>query len=363
MALATGQFTIIDYNDALTLTGFIGSNRPRTQMFNQDNGTYTPDWSSTNLILTPSLFILGNAADIIANAAVQSILWYDISAGAETAIVTGGNYAVAGAKPCALTINANILAGLPGKTFMVKITYRDPSTGLDLIFKTSIDFSRVINGSGICDAIAWAPLGNVFKNGTVASLSAQCDLWRGSVIDSTLVTFQWFQQDPSITSGSGSLYDANAGAGWRKLSENAGNTINVTSNIMTVYPATVSGYAVFKCLIKDTDAASATYNTYFKDTLTFADQSDPIQASITSTGGSVFKNAVGSTTLACKLYRAGVEIDAAGSTYTYKWYQYDKDGVLNPNFGGAGVSFKTGKTLAVGDTDVTVKGTFLCEVS
>ena len=32
MSRAQGQFTIIDYNDALTLTGYIGSNHPKTQM-------------------------------------------------------------------------------------------------------------------------------------------------------------------------------------------------------------------------------------------------------------------------------------------------------------------------------------------
>ena len=363
MALATGQFTIIDYNDALSLTGFIGSNRPKTQMYNQDNGSYTPDWSTSNLVLTPSLFILGTATDIIATAAVTSILWFDVSAGTETAITTGGVYSVGTTGAKALTISGNILAGLPGKDIMCKIIYRDPSTNLDLTLKLSISLSRVVNGSGIADAISWSPNGNVFKNGTVASLIAQCDLWRGSVVDTTNVTYQWFVKDPSITSGSGSLYDANAGAGWRKLSEQANVNTGVTSYQMTVYPAAVPGYAVFKCLIKDTDAASATYNQYFIDTLTFADQSDPIQLTVTSTGGDVFKNGVGSTTLKAMLYRAGVEVDAAGSTYTYKWYRYDSSSVLDPNFGGAGISFKTGKTLAVGDADVSVKATFLVEVS
>ncbi len=36
MSKAQGQFTIIDYNDALTLTGYIGSNLAKTQMYNPD---------------------------------------------------------------------------------------------------------------------------------------------------------------------------------------------------------------------------------------------------------------------------------------------------------------------------------------
>ena len=47
MSKAQGQITIIDYNDALTLTGYIGSNLAKTQMFNPDNNTYSPDWTAT----------------------------------------------------------------------------------------------------------------------------------------------------------------------------------------------------------------------------------------------------------------------------------------------------------------------------
>ena len=63
MSKAQGQFTIIDYNDALTLTGYIGSNLAKTQMYNPDNGSYTPDWKTKNLVLTPSLYVIGTTAD------------------------------------------------------------------------------------------------------------------------------------------------------------------------------------------------------------------------------------------------------------------------------------------------------------
>ena len=71
MSKAQGQFTIVDYNDALTLTGYIGSNLAKTQMYNPDNGTYTPDWSSTNLVLTPSLYVIGTTTDQITSASVH----------------------------------------------------------------------------------------------------------------------------------------------------------------------------------------------------------------------------------------------------------------------------------------------------
>lgn len=357
MAVATGQITIIDYNDALTLTGFIQANKSKTQMFNPDNGTYNPDWTSGNMILTPSLFKLGSATDVITSAEVISIDWYDVTSGTEVAITNNATYAIGASKPKALTIKTNILAGLPGKDFMVKIVYRDPSTGLDLIYKTDISLSRVVNGSGIADGTVTALDGNIFKNGTVTNLRLLAELWRGSVIDTSLVTYAWFVMDPAVVT------DQGGGVGWRKLTEVAGVVTGTATNTLTVFPSAFTNIGVFKSTMKDTDAASTTYNTTFMDTITLIDQSDPIQVSVVSPGGDVFKNGVGSTVLTAKLFQSGVEIDAAGTKYTYKWYQYNSAGVLNANFGGAGVSFKTGKTLAVGDADVDVKATFVVEVN
>lgn len=355
MAIATGQISIIDYNDALTLTGFISSNHPKTQMYNPDNGAYNPNWASTNLVLTPSLYKLGTTTDIIAASEVTGVKWYE--AGSSTAITSTGNYSLSGTKSHILTIKSNLLAGLPAKDWICEVTYRDATTALDLVHKISISFSRVINGGGITDAIAYAPDGNVFKNGTVTSLKAQCDLWRGSVIDTTLVSYQWYQQDSSIST------DQGGGIGWRKLVETATVTTGVTSNTLVVFSAAVASFGTFKCIIKDTDSASNTYNQTFVDTVSFIDNSDPIQVSVLSSGGDVFKNGVGSTTLTARLFQAGNEIDSAGTKYTYRWYKYDKDGNLSTNFGGTGINYKSGKTLTVGDADVDVKATFSVEIS
>ena len=101
MSKAQGQFTIIDYNDALTLTGYIGSNLAKTQMYNPDNGSYTPDWKTKNLVLTPSLYVIGTTADQITTANVTSVKWY--VGDSNTAITAGSNYGLSGAKSVAIT--------------------------------------------------------------------------------------------------------------------------------------------------------------------------------------------------------------------------------------------------------------------
>ena len=357
MAIATGQFTIVDYNDALTLTGYISSSKAKTQMFNPDNNSYTPDWKTSPIVLTPSLFRLGTDADIITSTQVLEIKWFDVTDGEAVEIADSTDYAIGVTKPKALTIKGNILAGLPGKDYECHIKYKDPSSGLTLPYQMGISFARVVNGSGIADAICWAPEGNIFKNGNTSELTAACDFWRGSVVDTTDVSFQWYIQEPSATS------DQGAGIGWRKLTNQTNKFSGVTTTRLTVYAAAVEGFAVFKCLVTDTDSASPTYNQKFMDTLTIVDQSDPIQVSITSTGGNIFKNGLGQTTLSALLFQAGEEIDKAGTTYSYKWFKYKENGQLDQNFGGTGVGYKTGKTLTVGDSDVDIKATFRVEVS
>lgn len=353
--ICTSDYTISDFNDAISLSGYIGSNLAHTQIYSPDNGGYTPDWSTTNLVLTPQLFVTSTTDDVIATAAVQTVTWYKDSETSGNKITTGGDYALSGTKSHVLTVKNNVLAGLNNIKFICVISYHDATTDLDLTHKMDITFTRVSSGSGIADAICIAENGNLFKNNTIASLTATCDLWRGSTVDTTNVTYQWYIMDSSVTT------DQGAGRGWKKLTNTTGKYTGVTTREITVFPDAVPSVAVFKCLIKDTDSTSDTYNGTFYDTITFTDLSDPIQCTIVSTGGDTFVNGNGSTVLTARLFQAGAEIDSSGTKYTYKWYKYDKDSTLISGWGGS-TDYKTGKTLSVGSTDVDVKATFRVEV-
>ncbi|APZ82548.1 tail protein [Bacillus phage vB_BsuM-Goe3] len=352
MAVITGQISLIDYGDALTLTGFITANSPRIQQYSPADEKFTPDWTKTPLILTASLFKMGDSNDIIRDPEVQSINWYDAS-NAGTPLKTGGPYSVNNET---LTIKDNILSDKPAIDFICEVVYRDTDSMMDIPHKMSISFSRVSDGSSVASASAWLPNGNIFKNDRIPTLIAECDLWRSGKMDNTNVSFQWYNQDPTVTE------DQGGGAGWRKLtdSSNSGET-GYTTRQLTVPSSAVPSFEVYKCVITDTDSSSPTYNQTYQDTVTFLDQSDPVQVSITSTGGDVFKNGVGSTTLSAQVYQGGQEIDKEGEKYQYKWYKYNKEGVLDPDFGGS-KTYKEGKSLKVTSDDVDVKATFLCGI-
>ena len=360
--VSTGQFTIIDYNDALTLTGFISANNRTNQSYNPDNGAYIPDYTKTNLILTAQLFRAGSSTEILSNPAEASnitlIQWYDETTATPVPLANNTDYA--GVTTKALTIKTNVIsAASPGKNFSVAIKYRDPTTGLTLDYKAQINISLVANGTTIAFATAYTPSGNVFKNGTVTSLPIKAELWRGGVIDTTSVTYKWAIQDPSISTTATPGYDADFGIGWRKLTELANSSTGVTSNTVTIFNGLVTNFGVFQVAIKDTDGTSPTANTTFKANCTVLDQSDPIALIISSTGGDVFKNGTGSTTLSAELYQNGSMITNT-SGYTFKWYKYDNNGALVTGWGGTGIDYKTGKTISVGSADVDVKATFQC---
>lgn len=354
--ICTGDYTITDFNDGISLSAYISSNQPHSQIYNPDNDSYNPSWSSTNLVLTPQLFVTSSASDVITTAAVTDVSWYLNTESAGNKIVTGGAYTISGAKNHILTVSQNVLSGGSNIKYICVISYTDSTTGLSLKQKTDITFTLVRSGSGIATALAACPNGNIFKNDLVSSLTAECDLWRGSVVDITNLTYQWYMRDSSVVT------DQGGGIGWRKLTNTNNMYTGVTTRVMTLYPDAVPNIAVVKCIITDTDSTSGTYNTDFFDTLTFVDQSDPVQMSIVSTGGDTFVNGNGSTQLTARLFQNAAEIDSSGTDYTYKWYKYNKDGTLVTGWGGSGVNYKTGKTLTVASSDVDVKSTFRCEV-
>lgn len=338
MAKAQGQFTLIDLNDAVTLTGFISSNLSKTQMYNPDNGTYNPDWKTTsgNLVLTPSLFVRGSSEDVIASSAVQSVEWY--LGTATTPIESGGNYEI-NENTHALKVKANVMEGKPGVDFRCIVSYLDSTTDLVVAHAMVISFSRVVNGAGITALDVTTPNGNIFKNGSIGSLPVKAELWRGNIIDTDMVSYQWYKMDPSATT------DQGGGIGWAAIS-------GATSNTYTVNASDVDSYATFKCVATDTDTTSATKDQKFENVASFVDMNDPIYVEISSTAGDTFMNGEGTTKLTAHVYQAGEEITPS----SYSWSRYGRFGALEQE------GFATTKDITVEADTINKTATFVCDV-
>ena len=206
--VARGQVTIIDQNDAVSIQAFIGPNQPLTQVYNKDTNTYVPSWTATPyLVLTPSLFVsgkgatdqittVGNASNLTPGIKAGSAKWYKN----DIAIISGQDNCTisAGSGRYALTVKSNYMStGLPQIRFRFEAIYID-GNGLEIAFRTDIQFTQHQSAGATIVAVAYAPDGVVFKNDDVSTLRAHCDLWRGATIDNTDVQYTWGIKDSSV---------------------------------------------------------------------------------------------------------------------------------------------------------------------
>ncbi len=331
MAVSIGQITIMDFNDAVTLTGYISSNHTKSIKYDGNNEVYTPNFPTANLVLTPSLFKAGSATDLMtAGTNITSVVWKR-----KSNTQTGENNLSAGETmgasfPKALTVSSQPFSSTVFSIeYICTIVYHDPTTGLDLTYKNSVTFNKVTDGNNIALAEVTANPGFAFKNGLPASIVLSAKLYRGATQDTTSLSYVWQKL---------------IGATWTNIS-------GATAVNYTVTQASVDSMQQFRVIISDSVVADS----YTSDPVTVLDFNDPIQVVIKSSSGEIFKNGVISTDLTAHLYQNGVEIDAAGSTYTYTWAKVDS--------AGTSTSFGTGKTKAVGSSDVTARSTFICTVS
>lgn len=344
MAIARGQITIVDLNDAKSMNMYLGSNQPLTQIFNKENSTYVPSWTASPfLVVTPELYVSGTTTNVISR--LKAAPAYTINGGAIS--VFGGT--VAATAPYALTIKNNMTSVSQMKVECSGI-YVDPDTSLETPVKAVINFSKTENAGQLICAIAYAPKGNVFKNDQASTLTAHCDLWRGSTIDNTKVSYQWYKLKTDGT--------------WETLAaSNSYGITGTTTNEITIPASAVLNFESFKCTIKDTDTASGTYNTSVSDIISFSDLSDPYIVEVSSTTGDKIVNGAGSTTLNVKVWQNGeVFADSAADTkFSFSWKKYKKDGTQDTAWGTSGV--KTGRSLTVTAAEVDVKATFIVELS
>ena len=353
MAKAQGQITLVDLNDAVALTGYITANMQTTQIYNPDNGSYNPDWAKTNIKLTASLYVAGGGStDQITSSAVQSVTWYEgDSASPITSSVAGGDpdtgYTISGTKGQILAVRRNITTADSGKNLRCVVSYKDPASGLTVTTIMGIALARVTSGSGMVMLQVYAPGGNIFKNGEVESVQLKAELWRGSVIDTSNVDFQWYKLDPSAEE------DEGGGEGWKKLTDVPGKYANTAKDTLTIYPDGVDSYDTFKCVATDTDETSSTHSSTFSGVHTVTDQSDPVYVDVQCEQGTVFKNGQGvAKQLNAVVYRGGQQV----TPKSYSWARYKNGGVKDPSFS------SSVNPLVVTSSQVDVQDTFVCTV-
>jgi hypothetical protein len=189
----------------------------------------------------------------------------------------------------------------------------------------------------------------------ISNIIAKIQLMRGSTIDTTNVQYQWYKQDGTI------ITDQGGGIGWLKLGS---SSIEQGYNLDTLIipPNAVPTVGYYKCIIRDTQVDSVTYNGYFSSIVTVANVEMPIDIRVEAVGGKVILNGQVNKSLLARLFQDGREIDTSGSAYIYKWYRYLADGTKDTAWQNS-IGYKTGKIINITNADVTGKATFGVEIS
>lgn len=378
MAKTSASFTLMDYTDGISLITGIDSNLPLTQLYDTDIPAFSPDWSAVGgaLQLTPTVLKAGgNGSNLVDVMVSNTVKWYRRMAGESswTQVVSGSNNEVidTAANHYKLLVSANkLVSSYSQMDYKFAGTYHDNTLNLDFPVEIKITLSKVNNGTSFVVGRAYAPAGSQFKNNQPASLTCIAELIRGTTIDPSLVSYEW--------------YKSTNGTSWTKLdAEHPQGTSGYATDTLTITPVSVDSFAMFRCEITDNDPETRPDPNvpYITEGVAFYDVTDPYQAVIESTTGSYFKGDVQTTKLICRVFQNGVEIDAAGGGQTYTWTATDADGDKliipgsspatywedNPTYTdvtwrGQTIQASSHKAVLIANNLVDVKSTFYCEV-
>lgn len=174
--------TLLDRTDERKLEIYISSNHPTVQIYNSNNGEYTPDWSTTNLILSADVYL--DSTDITSKA---TIAWYKqgINDTAETKLES-------------TTIYSNVLTSTNMvMTYICRVEYQ----GLTALSK--ITFSRIDTGKDGSDGTSITVDGTAYYDGTLSEemIGQLISLYEDENLTTPLDTSTMVEGDSYIVQG------------------------------------------------------------------------------------------------------------------------------------------------------------------
>jgi len=315
--VSTGQFTIVDHNDAVSITSFIDPSRGVSQVLavNDGSNTFTPNWTSGgNQVLTAHVY--AGAGNIAANLSNRK--WSADTPGGSS-LGSGTTY----------TISTNLLTeASPVKTYYFQGDYIDPVTGLVSHIIAACTLTLTKKGdAAVFVLIEGTTVINKSPTTSQASCQVKAGLYRNSGDrDITAVSYKWYKIVGGslipLVSGHADLTAGNiafkndAGA-----TQSAPTDFNANCSQMEIMENAVNDIQLFKVEVKDT---GITPNITYGQTFVVYDVSDPYDVVISSSAGDKFQNGQGTTNLSPVVKNGAQILDITG--WSFLWTLYDKDG-------------------------------------
>ena len=247
--LTSSQQTFVDITDQRKLSAYITSNLPKTQ--SEDPNTlpheYAPDWTSSNLVLTPVIFL--DQTSVALSATGLTITWKRKDGTSAESSLAAGETAANGI----LTVNANKLSASDSGmiTYICYISYYDSETKNTVNISSDITYTLVRNAENAKLAYVTADT-YVFKYDTSSALvgAAQAAL-TAQVQGVTISKWQY----------------KNSSGNWVDYPTTSDNT-NITSGTLVVKPT----HAVFNNNVAQIKVVTSDSDVY--DTITITKMYD-----------------------------------------------------------------------------------------
>ena len=170
--LTSSQQTFVDITDQRKLSAYITSNLPKTQTENPNvlPHTYAPSWASTNLVLTPVVFL--DQTSVALGSTGLTITWKRKDGTAAESNLTSGESVSGGI----LTVNQNKLSASSSGmiTYICYISYYDSETRNTVNISSDITYTLVKNAENAKLAYVTADT-YVFKYDTDSALLHKLD--------------------------------------------------------------------------------------------------------------------------------------------------------------------------------------------
>lgn len=368
--VSTGQLSIIDTNDARSITASFTSGASTQQVYTKDESTisYTPSWFSTPLVLTPKISI-GGMTEANVWAALTNKTFALTQGGAALAVTTSAadfannsdaaitnsfafTHGADGTSTVStLSVIANLKASVGSMILFFDADFTDPVSLLVTHITCQITINTIKTGTNATYVMLRTPQGTVLEPNKpispVSTIQVYADLIRANGIDNTGVTYKWFQSPhaaadqidgnlASVTTKYG-LLDSTAIA--NSKSTTVGNfatgatptlTAITTANVpdgtygdykgLLIHNSAVTDVGVFKVEARDADG------TVYQEFFTLTDVSDPFDVVLVSTGGDKMQNGIGSTDV-YPIVKYGQTKITNLTSWTFRWYFYQVDAV------------------------------------
>lgn len=142
---AFSSVSVVDLTDVGVINFYLTSNQPNSVIYdpNTNNGTYSPNWASSRLDITP--VISYNGSSLALNAAGLVITYQRKEGTGTPTSLTTGETVVNGV----LQVSANKIASVSSGqlTYICNIEYTDPDTGVPITSQASLTYTLVTMAS------------------------------------------------------------------------------------------------------------------------------------------------------------------------------------------------------------------------